>query len=98
MRSNTTRGESRVPDAQVGWVAVALALLWTVTAPPAAAVGDPVAGRQKAAICTSCHGPDGNSQFSQYPKLAGQLPGYIVKETMDFRTGARTDQIGAVGP
>lgn len=58
-----------------------------------AAAGDPVAGKAKAAVCMSCHGRDGNSVYPAYPKLAGQLHGYILAQTSDFRDGARTDLI-----
>ena len=80
---------SRIDQRWSGLLACVLVCL----AQSEAGAGDPVAGKLKAAICTSCHGVDGNSQYPLYPKLAGQLPGYILKETMDFRTGTRTDQI-----
>src|SRR6201993_3653231 len=39
-----------------------------------------------AQVCASCHGADGNSAGGAYPKLAGQHPGYLVKQLMDFKT------------
>lgn len=59
-------------------------------------IGDPIAGRQKAAICMGCHGIDGNSHIPAYPKLAGQLNGFIVKQTLDFRLGNRKDDVMSV--
>ncbi len=44
------------------------------------AAGDPEAGKTKAMICGSCHGMDGNSTFGEWPKLAGQHEGYIVRQ------------------
>lgn len=66
---------------------------------PAALKGDPVAGRLKSEEerCQECHGHDGNAQdiedgignIGKFPRLAGQLPAYIVKQMRDFRSGAR---------
>jgi len=55
--------------------------------------GDPVAGKEKSAFCQGCHGEDGNSTDSSYPKLAGQYAGYIEKQVKEFQSGARTDPI-----
>lgn len=55
------------------------------------AQGDAAAGQAKSALCASCHGNDGNSQLVINPKLAGQNAGYIVKQLMDFKSGARVD-------
>lgn len=49
------------------------------------AQGDPAAGKQKAAACAACHNPDGNSAVAQYPKLAGQHEGYLVKQLANFK-------------
>lgn len=71
-----------------------LLLGWFVWfSPVAIATGDPEAGKTKAKVCMSCHGVDGNSQNPAYPKLAGQLEDYLVKQTMDFKTGKRKDEI-----
>ena len=51
------------------------------------AAGDPVAGEAKAATCLACHGPDGNSLNPQWPKLAGQHPGYTIKQIEEFQAG-----------
>lgn len=58
----------------------------------AAWAADPAAGERKAAPCTACHGPDGNSLADIWPKLAGQLPEYLVKQMKDFKSGARKDE------
>ena len=56
------------------------------------AAGNPAAGQQKAAACTACHGPDGNSLADMWPKLAGQLPEYLLKQMKDFKAGKRQDE------
>ncbi len=58
-----------------------------------AAQGDAAAGQAKSALCGSCHGTDGNSQIVSNPKLAGQNASYIVKQLMDFKSGARPGPI-----
>lgn len=55
--------------------------------------GDPVAGKVKSALCQSCHGEDGNSATSDFPKLAGQYAVYIQKQIKDFKAGSRKDPV-----
>lgn len=55
--------------------------------------GDPLAGKVKSAFCQGCHGEDGNSATSDFPKLAGQYAAYIQKEIKDFKAGARQDPL-----
>ena len=33
--------------------------------------GDPDAGKEKVAVCSACHGADGNSVVGLWPSLAG---------------------------
>jgi cytochrome c553 len=59
--------------------------------PPVSAGGDPnlaKPGKTKASICLGCHGSsvEGNGQF---PRLAGQHPGYLVKQLSSFKEGVR---------
>lgn len=59
----------------------------------AMAAPDAAAGKDKAALCAGCHGADGNSGINpEWPKLAGQVPQYIVKQLLDFKAGRRSDQ------
>ncbi|MBT0960558.1 c-type cytochrome [Denitromonas iodatirespirans] len=37
-------------------------------------------------ICAGCHNPDGNSQLSANPKLAGQIPEYLAKQLHEFQS------------
>ena len=40
--------------------------------------------------CVGCHLPNGVG-FQRYPRLAGQLQGYIVQQLMDFKSGTRSN-------
>ena len=53
--------------------------------------GDPKAGAEKSGLCQGCHGPDGNSPAGDFPRLAGQYSGYIVKQVRDFQAGHRAN-------
>ncbi len=53
------------------------------------AAGNIEAGKQKAATCVACHGPDGNSNNPTWPNIAGQHAEYIRKQLEDFRAGHR---------
>jgi cbb3-type cytochrome c oxidase subunit III len=50
------------------------------------AEGDVKAGEAKIAVCTACHGADGNSAAPNFPKLAGQHPKYTAKQLQDMKT------------
>jgi cytochrome c553 len=62
----------------------------------AEAAGNVAAGEKIAtAVCAACHGVDGNSMISMYPKLAAQHPAYITKQLMNFKAGERQNAIMA---
>jgi cytochrome c553 len=46
-------------------------------------------------VCAACHGLDGNSAVSQNPKLAGQLPEYLLKQLTNFNEGKRANAVMA---
>ncbi|MBV1789244.1 cytochrome c4 [Marinobacterium sp. D7] len=54
------------------------------------AAGDAAQGKQKVAVCAACHGADGNSLAPNFPKLAGQNEGYLLKQLTDIKAGDRT--------
>jgi cytochrome c553 len=58
-----------------------------------AVTGNAAAGKDKAAICGSCHGEDGNSTITSNPRLAGQHQGYLMKALTDYKSGARKNAI-----
>jgi len=70
---------------------VLVSIAMAVSATGAQAAGDAGAGQTKSATCAGCHMADGNSVNPLWPKLAGQYPGYLQKQIMDFKTGARKD-------
>lgn len=56
---------------------------------PLYAAGDIAAGQAKSQTCVACHGPDGNSVVTNWPKIAGQYEKYLVKQLRDFRKGEK---------
>jgi cytochrome c553 len=69
------------------------AWLLSASALSAHAQGNPAAGKEKAAVCAACHGPDGNAAVPQYPILAGQTPRYLYLQLKDFKEGRRKDPL-----
>jgi cytochrome c553 len=37
-------------------------------------------------VCSACHGQDGNSPTAANPKLAGQIPEYVQKQLVNFKS------------
>src|SRR3990172_6630733 len=37
-------------------------------------------------VCAACHAADGNGTAPANPKIAGQFPGYLHKQLMDFKS------------
>ena len=69
----------------------------TAAAPPVTpnpyADGSAQAGATKAAVCFSCHGPNGNSQNPVWPRLAGQNAVYIAEQLHLFKSGVRKNPV-----
>ncbi|MGB1581439.1 MAG: c-type cytochrome [Nevskiales bacterium] len=57
--------------------------------------GDAEAGKAKAAACTACHGPGGNSTNPEWPRLAGQSEAYTVGQLKAFKDGSRANPLMA---
>ncbi len=53
--------------------------------------GNAEAGQTKAAVCMGCHGPNGTGTNPDWPRLAGQGEGYLLKQLQDFKSGKRKD-------
>jgi len=52
--------------------------------------GDPAAGEQKAAVCTSCHGQGGAKPImGSYPKLSGLGEQYLFNQLTAIKAGDR---------
>lgn len=72
----------------------ALAAAMTLTLPLLAhAGGNASAGQEKAQACVACHGEDGNSPNTQFPKLAGQYADYIVRSLEQYQNGERNNVV-----
>lgn len=55
--------------------------------------GSAEAGASKAAVCTACHGPGGNSANPEWPKLAGQSSRFILEQLQLFKSGKRQNPL-----
>ncbi len=55
--------------------------------------GSAEAGATKAAVCTACHGVNGNSANPEWPSLAGQNAAYIVEQLAMFKSRKRNNPI-----
>jgi cytochrome c553 len=53
---------------------------------------DLAAGKEKAELCTGCHGEGGISQTENIPSLAGQLDQFVQWQLVFFRAGARKSE------
>lgn len=45
------------------------------------------------AVCSACHGADGNSAIAANPKLAQQHPQYLLKQLQEFKSGRRDNAV-----
>src|SRR5579863_10506921 len=50
-------------------------------------------GATKSAVCSACHGPNGNSVNPDWPRLAGQSAVYIAEQLRLFRSGVRNNPV-----
>jgi cytochrome c553 len=60
---------------------------------PSPVRGNIAAGQAKSETCGACHGPDGNSLITLYPRLTGQHEDYLRKSLQDYQSGARANAI-----
>jgi cytochrome c553 len=58
--------------------------------------GDIAAGKARAAMCSTCHGPLGISQLPNAPHLAGQPEIYTMEQLKHYRDGKRSNEVMAV--
>ncbi|CAN0512659.1 unnamed protein product [Phaeothamnion confervicola] len=77
------------------WIAI-VAVAGVVVAGNAVAGGNVAKGKEKSALCASCHGPDGNTPIMpEYPRLAGQPHDYLEKALRDYKSGKRKNPLMA---
>jgi cytochrome c553 len=97
MRSTSTHRLIDTPASLRTWAraglgaAVALALLGTAACTE---IGKDSAGTNVAGtvhMCSSCHGPEGQSVSPTFPRLAGQQQNYIATQLKAFRDHTRAD-------
>jgi cytochrome c553 len=75
------------------WAALyGLALGLSVIAGVPAHAADTTAGKDKAELCTACHGEGGISQTENIPSLAGQPDQFIQWQLIFFRGGSRKNE------
>jgi len=55
--------------------------------------GSAEAGETKAAVCTACHGLNGNSTNPEWPNLAGQNAAYLREQLAMFKSRKRVNEI-----
>jgi cytochrome c553 len=60
------------------------------------AEGNAEAGQARSVACAACHGVDGNSVNPQWPSLAGQNAGYLMRQLRAFKAGERENPL--MGP
>ena len=63
-------------------------------APAAAPAGAALTGQElyQQRTCIACHGADAKTPILPvYPKLAGQNPAYMLQQTLDIKSGARSN-------
>jgi cytochrome c553 len=69
-------------------------LVFTSTTSAEEAVkGSADSGATKAAVCTACHGVNGNSNNPEWPNLAGQNAVYIREQLAMFKARKRVNEI-----
>ncbi|MCX7089173.1 MAG: c-type cytochrome [Methylococcales bacterium] len=74
---------------------LAISLAFASNATILHAMGNISAGKEKSASCAGCHGDDGNSPASAFPKLAGQHASYLTKQLLAFKSADRNDAMMA---
>src|SRR5580704_3248203 len=72
------------------------ALVWllslAIVCGSSAHAADIAAGKEKAELCTGCHGDAGISQTENIPSLAGQPDQFIQWQLVFFRAGSRKNE------
>jgi cytochrome c553 len=87
------------PAAEAPGAAAPAADAATAAAPADSGPVDPYAygsiqnGTSKVAVCSSCHGPNGNSTNPEWPRLAGQSAVYVAEQLRLFKSGVRNNPI-----
>ena len=84
---------------RAGWAGLALLAATLSYAADSAAPDNPFStgkaqdGGTKTAVCTGCHGPNGNSTNPEWPRLAGQSAVYIAEQLHLFKGQVRANSV-----
>ncbi len=78
-----------------GLLPIAIAAVVVCAAAGARAANIDAGAAKAKEVCAACHGADGNSPSSDFPKLAGQHRDYLEKALRDYKSGARKNPIMA---
>src|SRR5215469_10712071 len=98
MPTTTTRRDNIMHARQaLGTRMVRLALLGLAWLPLGAAAqatsaSDAAAVKLATQVCSSCHGPGGNSVSPTFPRLAAQQEAYLVAQISAFKNGSRGEK------
>lgn len=76
------------------WI-LAAAIAGAIVNTSALPAGSVEAGAAKAAVCTACHGANGNSVNPEWPSLAGLGADYIAEQLSNFKSGKRNNAVMA---
>ncbi len=69
-----------------------LCLFATHASAQSPAASDDAARKLASQVCSSCHGPGGNSTSPTFPKLAAQQQAYLIAQIQAFKSGTRGEQ------
>jgi cytochrome c553 len=84
---------------RAGWAGLALLAATLSYAETSAAPDSPFStgkaqdGATKSAVCSGCHGPNGNSTSPDWPRLAGQSAVYVAEQLKLFKTQVRANPV-----
>jgi cytochrome c553 len=84
---------------RAGWAGLALLAATLSYAETSAAPDSPFStgkaqdGATKTAVCTGCHGPNGNSTSPDWPRLAGQSAVYVAEQLKLFKNQVRANPV-----
>ena len=81
---------------RAGWAGLALLAAATLSyaqTPDPFSTGKAQDGATKSAVCTACHGPNGNSANPEWPRLAGQSAVYVTEQLKLFKAQVRPNPV-----
>jgi cytochrome c553 len=78
--------------AACAWPFLLLAAAPWMAMAQSASPNDDAATKLATQVCSSCHGPGGNSASPTFPKLAAQQEAYLVAQIGNFKNGTRGEQ------